>query len=69
MINVNEVRRGVIQEMFPTGLYAMRDLLSAEENEILVRKILQLEDIFGRGNLNDWLSVNHHQATVFICHH
>tara|TARA_B100000085_G_C18509035_1_gene498791 strand:+ start:66 stop:683 length:618 start_codon:yes stop_codon:yes gene_type:complete len=56
VININEVRRGVIQEMFPTGLYAMRDLLSAEENEILVRKILQLEGIFGRGNLNDWLS-------------
>ena len=54
MINVKTVNN--ITDAFPVGLYAQPDVLTPEENDILISKVYKLRSIFGAGNTQDWLS-------------
>ena len=45
-----------ITDIFPTGLYAQHDLMTAEENDLLMQKINSMREKYGRGNTNDWFS-------------
>ena len=54
MINVKTVNN--ITDAFPVGLYAQPDVLTPEENDILISKVYQLRTVFGAGNTQDWLS-------------
>ena len=45
-----------ITDIFPTGLYAQHDLMTAEENDLLMQKINSMRKKYGRGNTNDWFS-------------
>ena len=54
MINVKTVNN--ITDAFPVGLYAQPDVLTPEENDILISKVYQLRNVFGAGNTRDWLS-------------
>ena len=53
MINVKTVNN--ITDAFPVGLYAQPDVLTPEENDILISKVYQLRNVFGAGNTRDWL--------------
>ena len=54
MISVKTVNN--IIDAFPIGLYAQPDVLTPEENDILISKVYKLRSIFGAGNTQDWLS-------------
>ena len=54
MISVNTVNNVI--DAFPIGLYAQPDVLTPEENDILISKVYQLRTVFGAGNTQDWLS-------------
>ena len=45
-----------VTHVFPVGLYARPDILSAEENDIVCDKIYKLRDVFKQGNVTDWMS-------------
>ena len=45
-----------ITDIFPTGLYAQHDLMTAEENDLLMQKINSMREKYGAGNTNDWFS-------------
>ena len=65
MIKVDTVERGNIQEVFPTPLYSMSNVLSSEQNQMLVKKIHQMREVFGQGNTKDWLSGEHSPDNTF----
>ena len=54
MISVKTVNNVI--DAFPIGLYAQPDVLTPEENDILISKVYQLRTVFGAGNTQDWLS-------------
>ena len=54
MINVKTVNNVV--DAFPIGILAQRDVLTPEENDLLIAKVYKLRSIFGAGNTQDWLS-------------
>ena len=54
MISVKTVNN--IIDAFPIGLYAQPDVLTPEENDLLIAKVYKLRSIFGAGNTQDWLS-------------
>ena len=54
-INVNTVSNKVTH-VFPVGLYAHPDLLTEEENDVLLKKIENLRCVFGKGNTTEWMS-------------
>ena len=54
MISVKTVNNVI--DAFPIGLYAQPDVLTPEENDILISKVYQLRNVFGAGNTQDWLS-------------
>ena len=54
MINVKNVNK--IIECFPTALYAQPDVLTPEENDVLMSKVYKLRNTFGAGNTQAWLS-------------
>ena len=45
-----------VMDIFPSGLYAEHDILTPEENEILIQKIHSMREEYGVGNTNDWYS-------------
>ena len=55
-VKVNSVTKGdwfnyhYLQEVFPTALYARQSLMTAEENDILIKKITELREIFNEGD-------------------
>jgi len=61
-INVNSVAKGDwfnyhhVQQVFPTALYARQSLMDAEENDALIKKVMELRGIFNEGNINSWMS-------------
>ena len=54
MISVKTVNNVI--DAFPIGLYAQPDVLTPEENDILISKVYKLRTVFGAGNTQDWLS-------------
>ncbi len=54
MINVQPVSN--IIEAFPVGIYAKQNILTPEENDIILKTIYKLQATFGAGNTRDWLS-------------
>ena len=54
MISVKNVSK--IIECFPTALFAEQDILTVEENKIITDKIYKLQETFGAGNTEAWLS-------------
>ena len=54
MINVKTVNN--IIDAFPIGLYAQPNVLTPEENDLLIAKVDKLRNTFGAGNTTDWLS-------------
>ena len=54
MINVKTVNN--IVEAFPVGILAQTELLTPEENDLLIAKVYKLRNTFGAGNTTDWLS-------------
>ena len=54
MISVKTVNN--IIDAFPIGLYAQPDVLTPEENDLLIAKVYKLRNTFGAGNTTDWLS-------------
>ena len=54
MISVKTVNN--IIDAFPIGLYAQPDVLTPEENDLLIAKVYKLRNTFGAGNTEDWLS-------------
>ena len=54
MISVKNVSK--IIECFPTALFAEQDILTVEENKIIPDKIYKLQETFGAGNTEAWLS-------------
>ena len=54
MISVKTVNN--IIDAFPIGLYAQPDVLTPEENDLLMSKVYKLRNTFGAGNTQDWLS-------------
>tara|TARA_B100000965_G_scaffold128449_1_gene106944 strand:+ start:18 stop:629 length:612 start_codon:yes stop_codon:yes gene_type:complete len=54
MINVQPVAN--IIEAFPVGLYAKQNVLSPQENDIVLQKIYKMQSALGAGNTRDWLS-------------
>lgn len=61
-VKVNSVTKGdwfnyhYLQEVFPTALYARQSIMTAEENDILIKKITELREIFNEGDTTSWLS-------------
>ena len=51
MINVQPVSN--IIEAFPVGIYARQNILTPEENDIILTKIYKLQETFGAGNTKD----------------
>ena len=54
MISVKTVNNVI--DAFTIGLYAQPDVLTPEENDILISKVYKLRTVFGAGNTQDWLS-------------
>jgi len=54
VISVKNVNK--IIDCFPTALFAEQELLSVDENKIITDKIYKLQETFGAGNTEDWLS-------------
>ena len=54
MINVKTVNN--IVEAFPVGILAQTEVLTPEENDLLIAKVYNLRNTFGAGNTKDWLS-------------
>jgi len=54
MISVKTVNNVI--DAFPIGLYAQPDVITPEENDILISKVYKLRTVFGAGNTQDWLS-------------
>ena len=54
MINVKTVNN--IVEAFPVGILAQTEVLTPEENDLLIAKVYNLRNTFGAGNTQDWLS-------------
>ena len=54
MINVKTVNN--IVEAFPVGILAQPEVLTPEENDLLIAKVYNLRNTFGAGNTQDWLS-------------
>ena len=54
MISVKTVNN--IIDAFPIGLYAQPNVLTPEENDLLIAKVYKLRNTFGAGNTTDWLS-------------
>ena len=54
MINVKTVNNVV--DAFPIGILAQRNVLTPEENDLLIAKVYKLRTVFGAGNTQDWLS-------------
>ena len=54
MISVKNVNK--IIDCFPTALFAEEELLSVDENKIITNKIYKLQETFGAGNTQAWLS-------------
>ena len=54
MINVKTVNNVV--DAFPIGILAQRNVLTPEENDLLIAKVYKLRNTFGAGNTRDWLS-------------
>ena len=54
MISVKNVSK--IIECFPTALFAEQEVLTVEENNIITDKIYKLQETFGAGNTQAWLS-------------
>ena len=54
MINVQTINN--IVDAFPVGILAQTDVLTPEENDLLIAKVYKLRDTFGAGNTTDWLS-------------
>ena len=45
-----------VMDMFPVGMYARHNILTHDENEILMRKVQKMREVFGIGNTEEWLS-------------
>ena len=54
MISVKTVNN--IVDAFPIGILAQTEVLTPEENDLLIAKVYKLRDTFGAGNTTDWLS-------------
>ena len=54
MISVKTVNN--IADAFPIGILAQKNVLTPEENDLLIAKVYKLRNIFGAGNTRDWLS-------------
>ena len=54
MISVRTVNN--IVDAFPVGILAQTEVLTPEENDLLMSKVYKLRDTFGAGNTSDWLS-------------
>ena len=54
MINVKTVNNVV--NAFPIGILAQKNVLTPEENDLLIAKVYKLLNTFGAGNTRDWLS-------------
>ena len=54
MISVKTVNN--IADAFPIGILGQPDVLTPEENDLLIAKVYKLRSIFGAGNTQDWLS-------------
>ena len=54
MINVSTVNN--IVNAFPVGILAQTEVLTPEENDLLIAKVYKLRNTFGAGNTKDWLS-------------
>ena len=54
MISVKTVNN--IVDAFPIGILAQTDVLTPEENDLLISKVYKLRNTFGAGNTSDWLS-------------
>ena len=54
MINVKTVNNVV--NAFPIGILAQKNVLTPEENDLLIAKVYKLRNTFGAGNTRDWLS-------------
>ena len=54
MISVKTVNN--IVDAFPIGILAQTEVLTPEENDLLIAKIYKLRNTFGAGNTTDWLS-------------
>ena len=50
---------------FPVGLYAKQNLITKEENDFLITKVMRLKEIFGRGNLGAWVSAECSPSNCF----
>ena len=54
MISVKNVSK--IIDCFPTALFAEEEILTVDENKIITDKIYKLQETFGAGNTQAWLS-------------
>ena len=54
MISVKTVNN--IVDAFPIGILAQTEVLTPEENDLIIAKIYMLQETFGAGNTKDWLS-------------
>ena len=54
MISVKAVNN--IVDAFPVGILAQTEVLTPEENDLLIAKVYKLRNTFGAGNTTDWLS-------------
>ena len=54
MINVKTLNN--IVDAFPVGILAQTEVLTPEENDMLIAKVYKLRNTFGAGNTTDWLS-------------
>ena len=54
MLNVKTVNN--IVDAFPIGILAQTEVLTPEENDLLIAKVYNLRSVFGAGNTQDWLS-------------
>ena len=45
-----------VMDMFPVGMYARHNILTHDENDILMRKVQKMREVFGIGNTEEWLS-------------
>ena len=54
MISVKTVNN--IADAFPIGILGQPNVLTPEENDLLIAKVYKLRNTFGAGNTTDWLS-------------
>ena len=66
-VNISSVQQqlGQVSEIFPTPLYAMHDVLTSDQNQALVEKIHRMREVYGAGNISDWLSAHYSPDNCF----